>query len=142
MKNYFYKFATLTFILFAISFTSCEPESEPQEEEKAMDCPDSKVENYLAECTWFITDNSNAGISDIFIDFSNKNIYAYDAEENPVDEGNWSIEAGVISFNSLSGDLSDYVGDWTVLDCTLGVIKLKKGDKEIVVSSNNCEFQS
>lgn len=139
MKNYFYKLGILRLLLIAISFTSCEPESESNEDQ-TNSCSDARVINYLSECTWFITDGDNTSISDISIDFTSQNIHAYNSEEQIVDEGNWSIEEGVISFNMLTSALIDYAGNWTVVSCDLGILELEKGDKQITISSSDCNY--
>lgn len=133
MKHYFYKFARLSFLFIAISFTSCEPEDD--NDDQMNTCTDAEIVNYLSECDWYITDASDATVSDFAIDFSNFDIHAYDAQGQIAEEGNWSIEEGIISFNMLNQSLMNYGGDWKVIDCSMNEIDLQKGDKVITLES-------
>ncbi len=95
-------------------------------------------ENLQTECRWAITDDKGEFSEDITIDFSQKNIQAYNANNTVVDEGNWNISDTTLTFNGLSTTLEYYVGDWEVFGCSEERFRLQRGD-EILVLVKNCD---
>ncbi len=95
-------------------------------------------ENLQDECRWSITDGKGEFSEDITIDFSQKNIQAYDANDTVVDEGNWNISDTTLTFNGLNTTLESYVGDWKVVGCSEERFRLQRGD-EVLVLVKNCD---
>ncbi|MBU2995290.1 hypothetical protein KO500_02550 [Cellulophaga baltica] len=85
-------------------------------------CSDDEIISYLAECIWYM--NGDVPEEGLKVDFSNMNIHVYNADGDIVDEGNWSIENGVITFNNLSMTLANYIGDWNIEECRATYVAL------------------
>ncbi len=96
-------------------------------------------ENLQTECRWAITDGKGKFSEDISIDFSQKNIQAYNSNDTVVDEGKWDISDTAITFNGLTETLSQYVGDWKVVACSEERFRLQRGD-EILVLVKQCDI--
>ncbi len=131
----------ITVFSFLMIFMSCDNEDleevNNEEETTEIICPDEDIISYLEVCEWYFTNTSLE--SSTIVDFSNMNIHAYDQNGDFADEGNWSIESGVISLNSLSATLANYIGDWTITECREDFIALSKGDEIIHLERGECE---
>ena len=66
------------------------------------------------------------------------NIHVRNPNETVVDEGNWSIDQGVLSFNDLSLEVANYIGEWTVISCAEDRFEIKRGE-ELLVFERNCD---
>ncbi len=102
-------------------------------------CDPAKIVDYLQECKWEIYDMNGEFFDDLRLDFSNFNIHVYDNdnEENIVlDEGNWELVGNVMVWNSLSATLSNYVGEWTIIDCNPDKIKIQRGDEYLYIEKD------
>ena len=96
-------------------------------------CTLDTIRERLGDCRWKIAYEDGTFFEDVDIDFSNMNIHAYNPNGTAVDEGNWSISEEAITFNSLSMTLSNYIGDWVIIECSLERFKLKRGDEIIIL---------
>lgn len=93
-------------------------------------------ENLTAGCRWSITDGKGEFIEDLTIDFSQKNIQAYDINNAVVDEGQWVISDTTLTFNGLTTTLEQYVGDWKVVACSEERFRLERGNETLVLIKN------
>ena len=129
-------------VLFLI-FASCEDESldnvilseealfeSPEDSEPETSCSDRDIVSFLFECIW--APSSERLDIQLFIDFSSLNIVAYEQNDLTLgelaDEGSWSIQDGVVTFDNLRLALSEFNGDWTVIECREGFIELQRRD--------------
>jgi hypothetical protein len=96
----------------------------------AVACSDTFITDVLGSCKWIITNVDGTFFEDLKIDFSNMNIHVYDADGVVADEGNWSIDGTTVQFNALSMSLSNYIGEWSVVECGDGRFKLNRGGEE------------
>ncbi|NJB37297.1 hypothetical protein [Croceivirga sp. JEA036] len=106
-------------------------------------CDITNVAANLSGCKWRIADASWDIDFDGLIDFSNFNIHAYQNSGAFVDEGNWELtQEGKFKFNALfSANLEGLLGEWSVLECEPGSIKLGNADNAYVVLEKDCEFE-
>ncbi len=93
-------------------------------------------ENLLTGCRWSITDGRGEFNEEITIDFSQKNILAYNANDIVEDEGNWNISDTTLAFGDMSTTLEYYVGDWQVVACSEERFRLERGDETLVLVKN------
>ena len=96
-------------------------------------CSIDTIRERLGDCRWKIAYEDGTFFEDVNIDFSNMNIHVHNPNDTVVDEGNWSISEEAITFNDLSMTLSNYIGDWVIIECTLERFKLKRGDEIIIL---------
>ncbi|WP_149274870.1 hypothetical protein [Pareuzebyella sediminis] len=101
-------------------------------------CTADAIRDRLSYCRWKITDQEGSFFEDLNIDFSNNNIHVHTTTDVVVDEGNWSLSGETVTFADLSMTLSNYIGDWIVIECALEHLKLKRGD-EIIMLIRDCE---
>ncbi|APU10865.1 hypothetical protein A5M85_11400 [Cellulophaga lytica] len=102
-------------------------------------CSDADInEALLGQCKFKITNLDGTFFEELYIDFSNNNIHAYDANNTIADEGNWSLQSGTLQFNSLSMTLANYIGEWNVIECGTDTFKLERGE-EIIVLTKACD---
>lgn len=101
-------------------------------------CDASFIEETIGTCRWVVTNNEGGFLDDLNIDFSNRNIHVRDAHGEIQDEGNWSIDGEILTFNDLSMTLANYIGEWRVVECAPGRFKLKRGD-EYLILEKDCE---
>ncbi len=115
--------------------------------EKACDFPGSectleRVDANLSECLWQIASSDFGETEVAYIDFSNKNIHAFYADQELADEGNWSIEKDgddiFVTFNDLSLALEDYNDIWKVTECSDDRFKLVNDNQVVVVIERVC----
>lgn len=136
MKNYFYRLTYLCLFIIAISFTSCESSLEEEETETELEiCSDASVGSYFSECVWIIADDNNSAVSNISIRFASFNIKAFNEANEIVEDGSWSIQEGIISINDVTAPLAPYAGEWTVYNCSVTSMTLKRNNEEIVLNS-------
>lgn len=106
-------------------------------------CETEAIVETLSSCSWDIANIDGSFFAELTIDFSNYNMHVYsdddnDETENVLDEGNWEISGSVITFNSLSMTLANYVGSWEVISCEPEQLKLQRGE-EIIVLTKDCD---
>ena len=102
-------------------------------------CSDGDInEALLGDCRFKITNLDGTFFEELYIDFSRNNVHVYNANNVVVDEGNWSLQSGVLQINSLSATLGNYIGDWKVISCENDSFKLKRGEETIVLAKS-CE---
>ncbi|AWX43768.1 hypothetical protein HME9304_00759 [Flagellimonas maritima] len=102
-------------------------------------CTDEEVVNNLSGCKWIVA-NAEEGsfLTDLTLDFSNMNIHVRNPNETVVDEGNWEIENGTLTFNDLSMVLANYIGEWVIIDCRSDRLEIKRGE-EVLVIEKDCD---
>lgn len=98
-------------------------------------CDAAFIEDTISTCRWAIASVGSEAtfLEDLNIDFSNRNIHVYNANGEVEDEGNWSIDGEVLIFNDLSMTLTNYIGEWTVIECAPNRFKIKRGDEYLVI---------
>ncbi|WP_430906988.1 hypothetical protein [Maribacter sp. 2-571] len=101
-------------------------------------CDDESITANLSECIWIVANGGDSFLSELTIDFSNFNIHVYNPNDVAVDEGNWSLEEGVLSFNDLSMELANYIGEWRITSCTDDRLEIKRGE-ELLVLERDCD---
>jgi hypothetical protein len=106
-------------------------------EECETSCSDDEIISYLAECIWYM--NGDVPEDNLKVDFSNMNIHVYNTDGDIVDEGNWSIEDGVITFNNLSMTLANYIGDWNIGECRQEFIALTNEADTSINFESECD---
>ncbi|MBO0590378.1 hypothetical protein I2486_03070 [Cellulophaga sp. E16_2] len=103
--------------------------------ESAAACSDADINDaLLGQCKFKITNVDGTFSEELLIDFSNNNIHVYDANNTVVEEGNWSLQSGTLSFNNLSMTLANYGGEWKVIECADGLFKLEKGEETLLLT--------
>ncbi|MFS4467095.1 hypothetical protein [Maribacter sp. 2210JD10-5] len=111
---------------------NCEGEIEPE-------CSEAFIAEKLSMGKWIPASEGQAFLDGLVIDFSNRNIHVYDASGEIVDEGNWSISGATLTFNSLSMELANYIGDWEVVECSVERFKLKRGEEYLILEKQDEE---
>lgn len=107
--------------------------------EVQVECSEAFIKDKLQNCKWlFANVDSDSFLADLRIDFSNMNIHVYDEYETAVDEGNWSIYETTLTFNDLSMEMANYIGDWEVIECGPERFKLQRGEENLVIEKE-CE---
>lgn len=104
-----------------------------------VDCSDAFIEDTLSSCRWVVANGEGTFLSNLNLDFSNANIHVRNPNDEVEDEGNWSIDGNVLSFNDLSMTLANYIGDWIVIECAPNRFKLKRGDEEYLIIEKDCD---
>lgn len=107
-------------------------------EDLPVECDEAFIKETIENCNWIPAQEGNSVLDDFSIDFSNMNIHAYNASGEIVDEGNWSIDANVLTFNDLSMELANYIGEWTVVECSTVRFKLERNSETLVIEKD-CE---
>ncbi len=103
------------------------------------DCAIEEVANYLENCTWVVA-NTDLDINfEGVIDFSNRNIHAFDANGMAVDEGNWEITDNGLQFNALFGPIAPINGAWHIEECREDRVKLVNEQEQYIVLEQDCE---
>lgn len=110
------------------------------DDEPNVECSEAFIkETLLEECVWEIEFNVNPEIESVLrIDFSNMNIHVREFEGNIVDEGNWEISGTTITFNDLSMEFANYIGDWEITECRADRFKMIRGEEYLVIEKE-CE---
>ncbi|MFK7814626.1 MAG: hypothetical protein AB8B59_19175 [Maribacter sp.] len=108
-------------------------------EEPMVDCTEAFIkEALLDDCVWAVTDGENEFLDSLRIDFSNMNIHVINPNETVVDEGNWEISENTITFNNLSMEMANYIGEWEIIQCRADRFKMKRGEEYLVIEKD-CE---
>ncbi len=97
-------------------------------------CSQAYIADVIQDCKWKITNEMGTFFQNLRIDFSNMNIHVHNPNNTVVDEGNWSVNGTVMTFNSLSMTLSNYIGEWNVIECGDNFFKMKRGEETIVLT--------
>jgi len=93
----------------------------------------------LSKCRWVVADSEGTVLENLTFDFSNMNIHVYNPNEQVEDEGNWSIDGQVLSFNDLSMTLANFIGEYTVIECSPEKFKLLRGNTVVIVIEKVCD---
>ncbi len=101
-------------------------------------CSDEQITSKLSECVWEVANGEGTFLEYLKWDFTNMNIHVRNPNETVVDEGNWSVSQGVLSFNDLSLEVANYIGEWTVISCAEERFEIKRGE-ELLVFERNCD---
>lgn len=108
-------------------------------EEPMVDCTADFIRERLQNCKWAVSNGvAESFLDDLRIDFTNMNIHVNNPNGTVVDEGNWEIEGARITFNDLSMEMANYIGEWEVIECSAERFKLKRGEEYLVVEKD-CE---
>ncbi len=103
------------------------------------DCDIETVADYLENCVWQVADTNLDLNFEGIIDFSNRNIHAFDASGMAVDEGNWATTDNGLQFNDLFGPIAPINGGWSIAECREDRIKLVNDQEQFVVLEKDCE---
>ncbi len=106
--------------------------------DSGKECTDAEITSSLSECVWVVANGQGTFLEYLKWDFTNMNIHVRNPNETVVDEGNWSIDQGVLSFNDLSLEVANYIGEWTVISCAEDRFEIKRGE-ELLVFERNCD---
>jgi len=97
-------------------------------------CSDLFIEeNLQSGCRWSITDGKGEFVQHVEIDFSQEHLLAYDSDHVVVDEGEWDISEAILTFDDLNGVVDLYEGDWNVVACSEGRLRLQRGNEVLVL---------
>ncbi|TMM58076.1 hypothetical protein FEE95_01225 [Maribacter algarum] len=108
-------------------------------EEPMVECTEAFIkETLLDECVWAVSDGNNEYLDDFRMDFTSMNIHVRNPNETVVDEGNWEISGTTITFNNLSMEMANYIGEWEIIECRGDRFKMKRGDQYLVIEKD-CE---
>lgn len=108
-------------------------------EEPMIDCTADFIRERLQNCKWAVSNGEGESfLNELRIDFSNMNIHVNNPNGTIVDEGNWEIDGTTITFNNLSMEMANYIGEWVVIECSIKRFKLKRGEEYLVVEKD-CE---
>jgi len=108
---------------------------EPQE------CSETYIKEILSVCKWIPAQQDNDFLDYLRIDFSNTNIHVRNPNGTLVDEGNWEISGNKLTFHDLSMEMANYIGEWTVTECSADRFKLLRGDETLVIEKD-CKEES
>ena len=109
-------------------------------EKEPVECSEAFIRETISSCQWAPSQGENSFLDDLLIDFSRMAIHVRDPEGTVVEEGNWSISGNVLTFNQLSMALANYIGEWTVTECSAERFVLERdGDNEPLVIEKVCE---
>ena len=110
-------------------------------EEAIVECSEAFVKEALLEdCVWAVSNGRSESFLDNFrIDFSNMNIRVRNPNDTIDDEGNWEISGTTITFNELSMEMANYIGDWEIIECRANRFKMKRGEEEYLVIEKDCD---
>lgn len=108
-------------------------------EEPMVECTEAFIkETLLDDCVWEIDTQNESVVNVLRIDFSNMNIHVREPNGTVVDEGNWLISGTTVTFNDLSLEWANYIGDWEIIECRADRFKMKRGEEYLVVEKD-CE---
>lgn len=108
-------------------------------EEEVEECNEAFIKEKLQSCKWAVSNGEDESFLDeLRIDFSDMNIHVYNPNGTVVDEGNWEIDGEILTFNNLSMELANYIGEWVVIACGSDRFKLQRGEEYLVVEKD-CE---
>lgn len=107
-------------------------------QETMIDCTEAFVKETLQNCVWSVSDGKNDFLNALRIDFSSMNIHVRNPNQIVVDEGNWEISGTTITFNNLSMEMANYIGEWKISECSAVRFKMKRGEEYLVVEKD-CE---
>ncbi len=103
------------------------------------ECSEAFITDTLQNCVWAVSNGESASFLDMLrIDFSYMNIHVKNPNEIVVDEGNWDIYGTTITFNALSMEMANYIGEWEIIECSAVRFKMKRGE-EYLVLEKDCE---
>ncbi len=104
-----------------------------------IDCSEAFIADTLQNCVWAVSNGESQSFLDMLrIDFSDMNIHVRNPNETVVDEGNWEISGTTITFNNLSMEMANYIGEWEIIECRADRFKMKRGEEYLVVEKD-CE---
>ncbi len=108
-------------------------------EEPETMCGEEFIKTKLSDCVWAASNGeSDSFLENLRIDFSNMNIHVRNPNGTVVDEGNWEISGTTLTFNDLSQEMENYIGDWQVIQCSEERFKLQRLDDYLVIEKD-CE---
>ncbi|QLG46126.1 hypothetical protein [Costertonia aggregata] len=103
-------------------------------------CDEAFIADVLSNCVWSIGDGDpESFLNNLTVDFSDRNIHVRNPNGEVVDEGNWSVSGTTLSFNDLSMELANYIGQWDVVECGEQRFKLKRDNEEYLIIEKICE---
>jgi hypothetical protein len=107
-------------------------------EQPMVDCTEAFIEEtLLEECLWVIAFEGSSSITNVLrIDFTGMNIHVRQPGGAVVEEGNWSISGTTLTFNDLSMQFANYVGEWEIIQCSADRFKLKRGNEYVVIEKD------
>ncbi len=109
-------------------------------DEPMTECGEDFIAEKLENCVWAVSNGeSESFLDNLRIDFSNMNIHVRNPNDTVVDEGNWGISGSTLTFNDLSMELANYIGEWEVIECSSERFKLKRGEDDYLVLEKDCE---
>lgn len=111
--------------------SSCNPDFEL--------CNTDYIIDTLSSCRWMIINDSGSIYEDLSIDFSNMNIQAYSPNGEAQDQGNWRLDENVLIFNNLSSALANYLGEWTIEECSADRLQLIGYSGQVLVLEKLCD---
>ncbi|MEO9511927.1 MAG: hypothetical protein ABJN84_11385 [Flavobacteriaceae bacterium] len=92
-------------------------------------------------CKWRIEESNEDFDFEGTIDFSNRNIHAYLDNGAFADEGNWEVTDTGFRFNALIERLEFMLGDWTIVACGEGWVKIQNANGRYLVLRKDCDFE-
>nr|WP_299070532.1 hypothetical protein [uncultured Allomuricauda sp.] len=110
-------------------------------ENSGSECRIDDIATILEYCKWRIEESNEDFDFDGTINFSNRNIHAYLDNGAFADEGNWELTDTGFRFNSLIERLEFMVGDWTIVACGEGWVKIQNANGRYLVLRKDCDFQ-
>ena len=126
---------TLLFLIF-IGF-SCEENNIEDEDLNLLTetfespCTDAEIASYLPECIWSGVSSEDDSLFNLTFKFTDGIVTVYNEDNVAVDEGNWTIVDGVVTFDSLTGAFENFTGDWNVIECREGFVRIERGEAQI-----------
>lgn len=110
-------------------------------ENGTSECRIDDIATILEYCKWRIDESNEDFDFEGTIDFSNRNIHAFLDNGAFADEGNWEVTDTGFRFNSLIERLEFMVGDWTIVACGEGWVKIQNANGRYLVLRKDCDFQ-
>ncbi len=110
----------------------CDDDNEPN-------CNIDRVAEKLETCKWRISEfDGSTDLRELIVDFSNRNIHAFNANGEAIDEGNWNVGERAIDFNDLSMNLQILNGSWMPVECEGEKLVFKNANEQELILEKDC----
>lgn len=108
-------------------------------EEEIVACSEAFIQEKLINCKWLVSNvESDSFLASLRIDFAEMYIRVYNEYGTSVDQGSWTIYGTTLTFNDLSMEMANYIGDWEVIECGSDRFKIQRGEEYLVIEKE-CE---
>jgi len=97
-------------------------------------CTDEIIIEKIEQSKWKVGNLEGSFFEDLKLEFINNDINVYSPNDNIVDEGNWSLQEGILYLSGLNKSIPNYTGEWNVIACEDGTFKLERGQNIMILN--------